>query len=130
MKKLFSAMQFVDGDLSRKPRNVAKLLPRGPIKTFTAAIRAHHKPIAHLLNGLIGHKVSFRESQVMVDLLLRLQRLGVVALPIHDAVVVAKADEQVTRTTMLQVFHDHMGLEGVVEVESVRAPQPVEMAYS
>ena len=129
IKKVFSAMQFVEGDLSRRPKGTGKLLPRGPIRMFTDAIRDHHRPIAHMLDGLIGHKVFFRESQIMVDLLLRLRKLAIVALPIHDAVIVPRSAEQTAEATMLQVFRDHLGFDGVVEVEGSLIPStPVGVA--
>jgi hypothetical protein len=91
----------------------------------TAALRERHAPIAVLMCHPAGYQVLFRESQIMVDLLLRLKCCGIVALPIHDGVVVAEGTEESTRATMLQVFRDHLGYDGVVTVKTgTRAPEP------
>ena len=117
IKKVFSALQFVKGDLVRKPKGTRRLLPHRAISEVTAAIRTHHKPIAHLLDDMVGHKVFFRESQVLVEVLLRLKSLGIVALPIHDAVVIPVSDKEATEAVMLDVFRSQLGIEGKVEVE-------------
>jgi hypothetical protein len=118
IKKVFAALTFVEGDLKQRPKGTKKLLPRhGTVQDVTADIRAHHRPIAHLLEQLVGHQVSYYESQIMVDLLLRLRDDGVVALPIHDAVVVASSAVEKAERAMRSVFRERLGIEAVVTIE-------------
>ena len=51
-----------------------------------------------------------KESDILVDVLLALKRRGVVALLIHDAVVVMDDKHQETIDVMNQVFRDHTGV--------------------
>jgi hypothetical protein len=121
IKKVFAALTFVEGDLKRRPKGSKKLLPRhGTVQDVTAAIRKHHAPIAPMLNGLVGHQVSYRESQIMVDLLLRLRVRGVVALPIHDAVVVAASAVGRAEAAMKVVFRENLGIDATVRINAGR----------
>ena len=52
----------------------------------------------------------------MVGVLLRLINHGVVALPVHDAVLVAKRHLSVTVDTMMEVFKEHLGVDPVLKV--------------
>jgi hypothetical protein len=117
IKTVFAALTFSGDDLATKPKDTKARLPNRPIKEITAAIRAHHVPIAPLLGTRIGHRVSFHESQILVDVLLRLKRRGIVALPIHDAVVIPESREHETRQIMLDTFRDHLGVDGRVDTE-------------
>jgi hypothetical protein len=40
-----------------------------------------------------------------------------VALPIHDAVLVADGDDDLVRSVMLDVFKSHTGIDGIVTTE-------------
>ena len=51
-----------------------------------------------------------KESDILVDVLLTLQQNDVVALPIHDAVLVADEDKETTITVMKEVFQKHTGI--------------------
>jgi hypothetical protein len=117
IKKVFAALTFVDGDLKSRPRGTAKLLPRaGTIQDVTRAIRRYHAPIAPLLDRVIGHKVFAMESRILVDVLLGLKDQGIVALPIHDAVVVAHSAIETAKSTMEAVSQRHLGFVAPVSV--------------
>ena len=59
----------------------------------------------------------FLESEILVQVLLRLIDHGVTALPIHDAVLVAEAHEQQAARVMHACFEEATGFPGVVKVE-------------
>jgi hypothetical protein len=61
-------------------------------------------------------KLMNKESNLLVAILLRLKALGVVALPIHDCLLVSHKNESVTKTVMEQCCMEFLGVEGVVEV--------------
>lgn len=117
IKKLFNAMQNVHGIPQVKPKGTAKLLPNRPVREMTEAILSYHAPIAPLLRTMIGPKVMRIESDIIVDVLLRLQEQAIVALPIHDAVVVPKSSREAVHSTMADVFRKRTGCEAVISVE-------------
>ena len=51
-----------------------------------------------------------RESDILVDVLTTLKAKGVVALPIHDAVLIMDEHQEVAQKVMIEVFEEHTGL--------------------
>ena len=51
-----------------------------------------------------------KESDILVEVLLTLKRQSVVALPIHDAVLVADEDKDTAVRVMKEVFNKHTGI--------------------
>lgn len=127
IKKLFASMTF-DRTMVVKPNAMAGLpqwpedvrdmfVSPPPLRRIRAAIEQAHKPIVPLLYRGIGHDLQFTESTLMVDLLLTLKSFGVVALPVHDCLVVKRSVAAPVKDMMLQLFRHHTGAEGVVEEE-------------
>jgi hypothetical protein len=118
VKKVMNALLFADKPLTRFPANTKKLFPsRMPFAQVVEALRQAHAPISHLFGSGIGHQVQFVESEILVDVLLALKVEGIIGLPVHDAVIVARSSiPQVTRI-MLEVFKTHTGVEGMVSEE-------------
>ncbi len=120
VKKLFAAAMFSDSTLSRAPQGTRRLLPNGmSVGHMVNLIKAHHRPIAHLLFTGIGFQEMYRESEILVDALIALIDQCVVALPIHDALVVPSSNLALVRDTMLNVFRENTGVEGLVSVEGI-----------
>jgi hypothetical protein len=118
VKKLFAAAMFSAEAFRRVPQGTRKLLPEDmPVGMMVEQIKTHHRPIAHLLFTGVGFKEMFRESEILIDALLALIDKGVVALPIHDALVVPYSKLALVRDTMLNVFREHTGVEGQVSLE-------------
>lgn len=72
------------------PEIVASLPPGWPASKLRSVLADHHPSIAHLFQSgrMTGYRLLHRESAVMVAVLLACMAVGVVALPIHDAVLV------------------------------------------
>jgi hypothetical protein len=87
------------------------------IGDVVAAIRLAHPALAPMFGTSVCHQIFFVESNILVLALLRLMDSGVVALPIHDCVLVASSAKGIAREVMLQVFHETTGFEGIVEEE-------------
>ena len=51
-----------------------------------------------------------KESDILVDVLLTLKTQGIVALPIHDAVLIMDEHQEVAQKVMIEVFEEHTGL--------------------
>lgn len=134
VKKVMNALMFSNGLPNRKPMGTKSLLPPHlSIQDVVNLIRQAHPAIAHLLGTEVGHKAQFVESQVMVKVLLRLREECIVALPIHDGLVVqsetdAKADakaETKAKAIMENVFKDEVGVDCPVSVELMDVHHPL-----
>jgi hypothetical protein len=117
VKKVMNALMFSDGLPNRKPMGTKSLLPNLPIQDVVNLIRQTHPPIAHLLGTDVGHKAQFIESQVMVNVLLRLREQSVVALPIHDGLIIPSEAEAKAKAVMKDTFKDEVGVDCPVSVE-------------
>jgi len=123
IKKLMNAMLFSDRPLSRMPRGVRCEFGEhycGEPITYghmAGIIQAAHTPIAHRFFTGVGHELQYHESQILVDVLERLREGGIVALPIHDAVLVPRSAATAATDVMHSVFREHTGIEGVVRAE-------------
>ena len=117
-KKLMNALLFQDRLLSRYPRDTRPLFSnRMRIEEALGLLTERHPAIAHLFCKGIGMEMMFRESEILIDVLLRLQERRVVALPIHDAILVSRSDEAQARQEMTDVFTTHTGIIPVIKAE-------------
>ena len=117
IKKLFAAMINADAPLTQFPKKVGKLFPKGTkVATVCSAIIRHHPAIADHFHRQRGLAVMFKESQIMVSALLRMKAAGIVALPVHDAAIVAAGGVEEAKAIMLEEFHSHTGLDGAVSI--------------
>ncbi len=80
-------------------------------------IYSFHAPIAHLFREQSGTKFMFLESEILIDVLLELNRKGITALPVHDCVLVKTSSADTAKDIMLRVFNEHTGVVGSVDVE-------------
>jgi hypothetical protein len=118
VKKVFNALRFTDRPPERFPLGTRKLFPdRATIGEVLGLLSEKHRPIAHLFGTGIGFRDMFIESEILVDVLLQLLDQGITALPVHDAVIVAKSKAPIASEVMLAVFYAHTGVEGAVEEE-------------
>jgi hypothetical protein len=117
VKKVMNAMMFATKQLTRMPKGVRAEFSESPVWRVTGAIEAHNGPIKdHFFTG-IGHSVQFHESQIMVDLLLTLRDRGIVALPIHDGLMIPVTRKEEVKDVMLSTFYRHTNVQGIVREE-------------
>ena len=62
----------------------------------------------------IGHYLQFMESQILVEVLLKLIDNGITASPVHDAVLVSEIHVYKSKQVMEQVFLDMTNVTSVV----------------
>ena len=118
IKKVMNAMMFTEKPLSRMPKGVRKSFSEShSIQQVTSAIENAHPGIASMFYTAVGHEAQYVESKILVDLLLRLKEQSIVALPIHDAVIVPRSVADQVKQLMLTTFHDHTGVQGKVSLE-------------
>lgn len=88
-------------------------------KRLIEEIKSFHKPIEHLFGKPNGMKFMFLESEILIDVLLELNSQGVVALPIHDGLLVKPSQQNIAKQVMLKVFKKHTNLAATVSVENL-----------
>ena len=76
-----------------------------------------HRPIAEWFFKGYSLRLMYRESELMVEILLRLMDMGITALPVHDGLLVAEEYKETARDTMLTCFRETTGFEGVVTID-------------
>ncbi|MER8857578.1 hypothetical protein NKI09_07965 [Mesorhizobium sp. M0757] len=118
IKKVMSAMIFASDTLNRFPKGTRRLFSRSyKVGDVVEAIELKHPLIRNCFHRGLGHDAQFIESQIMIEVLLTLKDRGVVALPIHDAVMVPASAVSNTKEIMLNTFNRHAHVEGTVTVE-------------
>ena len=96
---------------TKMPKGVRKHLPSHTnIRDILAAIESKHPTIYPQMTSRIGMQLFRKESDILVDVLITLRSEGIVALPVHDAVIVMEEHKQTTITIMKKVFKDHTGI--------------------
>ena len=55
----------------------------------------------------------------MIDVLLELNNKGVVALAIHDCILVKQSAQETAKDIMLKVFKQHTNLDATVAIEAI-----------
>jgi hypothetical protein len=95
---------------TKMPKGVRKLIPsRYSIKDILEAVARKHPAIYPQMTSGIGMQLFRKESDILVDVLLTLKTQGIVALPIHDAVVVRDDNSDKAKAVMKKVFKKHTG---------------------
>jgi hypothetical protein len=125
MKRLFSARLFDEWARKSKPKRTPKEIREGVqlypddvnIGELLDILSAGHRPIARFFGSGIGHSLQFVESEVLMRILRELERAGIVGLPIHDCVIVARCAAQETKEIMAKVTREATGVCIPVSVE-------------
>ena len=111
IKKCIQAVINTDKPPTRAPKGVRKHLPgKYSMGEVLRAVEKKHPEIYPLMTSGMGMQLFRKESDILVDVLLALKKRGIVALPIHDAVVVMDDKQQETTDIMKKVFRDHTGV--------------------
>ena len=69
-----------------------------------AIVRAHPALTPYVCHGDQSARLQERESEVMIGVLESLARKGVVALPLHDSVIVPAKHSEVARAAMEESY--------------------------
>ena len=111
IKKLMQSLINSPDILKRLPNGARKHIPHNiSLKQILTAIEQKHPVIYPLMNSNRGMQLFRKESDILVKVLLTLQEHDVVALPIHDAVLVADEDKETVVRVMKEVFREHTGI--------------------
>lgn len=115
-KTLFNSLLFIDQPLTRKPQGTARLLPKRSVQELTRRMEEVHQSISHYFHTNIGHRLFSLESAILVRVLLKARSQGIVALPIHDAIIIPAHYKEQGCEIMKTVFKEYMGRQVKVSV--------------
>jgi hypothetical protein len=76
---------------------------------YTAITRKHPKLRGVLARRMIGYQMAHLESDIMMDVLLRLKARDIVGLSIHDGLMVAKSQVSAAREILNEVTLERLG---------------------
>lgn len=110
IKKVFGAMTHAGNRFNQLDGLEAGALPAGAsLSRVCRDIEAYHAPIAHRFYCRSGMEAMRTESDIIVGVMLELTALGIVGLPIHDAVLVMEDEADSVEDVMRSVFIQHTG---------------------
>jgi hypothetical protein len=119
VKIVISAMLSRIGDLKKLPSKARELLPKQWTgQRIAQAIREHHAPIAHLFGQDKGMQYMWQDSEVLMEVLTRLMRKGIPALPMHDGIMVQESVRELAQSIMQEVSLDLIGVVLPVEAKT------------
>jgi hypothetical protein len=121
-KKLINVMiNSTSSDEWTVPKKHQKLYPfREKIERYLITdICTFHKPISKLFGKPNGMRFMFLESEILIDVLMELNGLGIVALPIHDGLLVKPSQQETAKKVMLKVFKNHTNIDATVAIEAL-----------
>lgn len=89
----FAAMLSSSREMTRLPSDVKDALPAGWTgRRLAEAIGSKRPALVPLFGQDIALDLMFTESTILVSVLLRLSRMGIAALPMHDGIMVPRRD--------------------------------------
>jgi hypothetical protein len=111
IKKICSSFLF--GAKGTRPiEGTKELLPEGmKVSAIKQAFQKKHPALKKLLGTYVGYGLMYQESELLIEVLKRLQELDVVALPLHDAVMVAQTKAPIAKKIMTEVAYLRVGQE-------------------
>jgi len=125
VKALLNALLHSPKALGRFPRGTRQWFPkRFKVEDVVERVISHHSAIRPLLHSGFGMRGFFIESQILMRCLLDLMERGIVALPIHDCLVVPLPAANIAREVMQASFREIAGALNDVEVDGTCAFLP------
>lgn len=118
IKVLVLAMFFSEKALTRKPKDTSELLRGMSVKQWMDAVRATHPDIADQFHRGRGHQLQNKESEILIKVLARLRADRIIALPMHDGVIVPAEAMPRAKAVMEEVFAEELGIPAVVREET------------
>jgi hypothetical protein len=115
IKKVIQAIINSSKLPARMPSGARKHFPkRYTVKKVIEAVRLKHDRVFDLMTSNTGLRLFRKESDILVEVLRNLMEQGIVALPIHDGVLIADEDKEKTVGTMESIFRKQTGITPVV----------------
>ena len=84
-------------------------------KEVVEAIKIAHPTIAKYIYSASANKLMFVESDIMTFVLLKLMRLDIPTLPVHDSVIVPTRHTNAARQAMQDTYVEHTGFDVIIK---------------
>lgn len=98
-------MLFANGPLGNWPKGVREHFPEGTkLRDVFEMLQRKHAPIAHLFGTGLGYQLMKAESDILIRVVSHLFKQRITALPLHDAVLVARSHAETARKAMQDEF--------------------------
>lgn len=111
VKAGLSALLSTETEMTRLPPKVKDALPTGwTASRFREAVAKKHPALVPLFGRDIAMDLMFTESCILVAVLLRLARMGIAALPMHDGVMVPASTAELGCAVMQRCANATMGM--------------------
>lgn len=112
VKAGFAAMLSSSNEMTRLPSGVKEALPAGWTgRRLAEAIGSKHSPLVPLFGQDMAMDLMFTESCILVAVLLRLARMGIAALPMHDGIMVPTSLAALASEEMRALASSYTGIE-------------------
>lgn len=113
-KQVMNALFWDDGLRVRLPQGTKQFFGRMNGRQTVELIHREHGAVRAYLGTDAGPELQFYESEIITAVTHRLLGLGIVALPVHDAVIVPRSRVDEAEVVMIDVFDGICGGEAVV----------------
>ena len=111
IKKVVQAAINSPTPLKRLPQGTRKHIPkRLSLNDILSAVQARHPEVQQYFGKGVGLRIMRLESDILVQVLLKLIAQDITALPVHDALLVNANFEEQAREVMVEVFREKTGL--------------------
>lgn len=117
-KKLTNALLFAVKPLRSWPRETRQHFAEATtLRDAVSAIKEKHAAIASVFERGIGFRLMRIESDILVRVLSKLGSEGIVALPLHDSVLVARPNAARAKSVMKAEYKMLTGHQAVVNID-------------
>jgi hypothetical protein len=117
VKTIIQSALFSEKQQMRMPQGVRGKFPeRISYEDVKKALQIHHHAVYQEFFRGRGMHLMFLESEIMVTLLLELQKHHIVGLPLHDGLLVPRSAARATEVIMKKVFLQKAGSEVPVSI--------------
>jgi hypothetical protein len=111
IKKICSSFLF-GAKGTRHIEGTKNMLPEDmKVSAIREAFKKKHPPLKKLLGSYVGYGLMYQESEMLIEILKQLRDMHVVALPLHDAVIVAASKAEKAFQVMTDVAKLRIGQE-------------------
>jgi hypothetical protein len=87
----------------------------GKYSALVNAFETYHSPIKQFLLSGKGLELQYLDSKIMANILERMTRRNIPALPVHDSVITLARHESFLRQVMVEEYEKVMGFEPVID---------------
>ena len=112
--RLLNSKTAVQSSTMSRPADVTAGLSLVDFRRFVQALLDMHEPIRSAFGTAASVRLQYLDSEILLKVLDRMNGLGVVALPVHDSVIVARPWAEALRGAMRTAYRDVTGYEDIL----------------